>query len=151
MTSGDPDYNARAADIANQLEAIADMLAASAGTGDGVIPPPGSPGDIDFERALDEAFPHTRRRTDEEVQAAMDFADGVLGAAGRELDPSVRPIVRDYTAGRITHAEYMRRAGLVPPDEVERQRRERVARDFKQGKIDEAEFLLRFLYGDDGD
>lgn len=27
----------------------------------------------------------------------------------------------------------------------------RVARDFKQGKIDEAEFLLRFLYGDDGD
>ena len=80
----------------------------------------------------------------------MDFADGVLQCRRARVRPSVahRPGLH---RGRITHAEYMRRAGLVPPGRVERQQRERVARDFKQGKIDEAEFLLRFLYGDDGD
>ena len=151
MTSDDPHQNDRAADIAAGLDAIADDLAATAGTGDGILPPPGSPEDLYFEAELDRAFPSSRRRTDEETQAAIDFADGVLGAAGRELDPSVRPVARDFAAGKISLAEYQRRAGLVRSDEVERQRRERVARDFEAGKLDEAEFLLQFLYGDDGD
>lgn len=149
MTSdNDPDYDARAAAVAASLDAIADDLAATAGTGDGIVPPPGSQWDIEFERQLDEAFPHTRRRTDEETQAAMDFADGVLGAAGRELDPSVRPIAREFAAGRISFDEYMQRAALA---DSEARRRERVIHEYKHGRITEEEFLLRFLYGDDGD
>lgn len=51
-----------------------------------------------------------RGRCPETADAAMDFADGVLGAAGHELDPSVRPIARDFAAGKITSEEYLRLA-----------------------------------------
>ncbi|GAB04566.1 hypothetical protein GII30_22230 [Gordonia amarae] len=151
MTSDNTDdYDHRAADVAARLESIADELAATVGTGDGIVPPPGSPEDLAIEAAFDEAFPNTRRRSDEETDAAMQFADGVLGAAGRTLDPSVRPIARDFAAGRITHDEYRRQAGLVDPDEVERQQRQRrLSDDYKAGLIDEETFLRRFLYGDD--
>ncbi|WP_279102662.1 hypothetical protein [Gordonia bronchialis] len=33
-------------------------------------------------------------RSPETADAAMDFVDGVVGAAGRTVDPTIRPILR---------------------------------------------------------
>ena len=128
MATPDAD-DARAADIANQLEAIADMLAASAGTGDGVIPPPGSPGDIDFERALDEAFRTPAAAPTRRYKPPWISPMACSVPPGASSTRPCGPSSGDYTAGRITHAGVLRGAPgwSCPTDEVERQRRERVA------------------------
>ncbi len=54
-----------------------------------------------------------RGRCPETADAAVDFADGVLSAAGHQLDPAAREIARDYAAGMITSDEYRRLAGLA--------------------------------------
>lgn len=54
-----------------------------------------------------------RGRCPETADAAMDFVDGVVGAAGRTVDPAIRPILRDYAAGLITAEEYIRRTDEI--------------------------------------
>ena len=99
------------------------------------------------------------RREPAGVAADLTVIGGVGGlqqaAEGTGITPQTaflfaRPIARDFAAGRITHDEYRRQAGLVDPDEVERQQRQRrLSDDYKAGLIDEETFLRRFLYGDD--
>lgn len=43
----------RLAEVERRLEALGAAVRATAGTGDGIVPPPGSPEDLAFEAGLD--------------------------------------------------------------------------------------------------
>ncbi|KJR05983.1 hypothetical protein [Gordonia sihwensis] len=50
------------AEVERRLEALGAMVRAAAGTGDGIIPPKGSPADLAFEAALDAPIDRKNRR-----------------------------------------------------------------------------------------
>lgn len=50
------------AEVERRLEALGTYVRAAAGTGDGIIPPKGSPEDLKFEAALDELTGPERNR-----------------------------------------------------------------------------------------